>query len=298
MEKLQKELALRKIATESSCPLSNHSTFRIGGTARLGVFPRTRRELIEALSLLRNAAVPFWVIGRGSNVVFPDEGFCGAVVFTPVSGGVTVDGTTVYADAGVSLTALSAAARDASLTGLEFAYGIPGTLGGAVYMNAGAFGGSMADVCASSDYYDLDSGKTGTLSGEAQAFGYRTSVYEKNSRYVVLGATLSLNSGDREQIEGSMAQIMERRKSTQPLEYPSAGSVFKRPEGHFAGKLIEDCGLKGTRVGGAEVSQKHAGFIVNRGGATARDVRELVELIRCTVLDKYGVVLECEIKFL
>ena len=298
MERLYRALEQHGIDYEPNSPLARRSTFRIGGVADIAVFAHTREELTCALSLLREAAIPYTVVGRGSNVVFPDEGIRGAVVFTPATDGIRIEGTTVYADAGVSLTALAQAACKASLTGLEFAYGIPGTLGGAVYMNAGAFGGEMRDVCVSSEYYDRTSGEIGRMVGDAQAFGHRTSVYAERERYVVLGAMLSLKQGESAEIEKTMNGYMERRKSTQPLEYPSAGSVFKRPVGHFAGKLIEDCGLKGTRVGGAEVSVKHAGFIVNRGGATAHDVHALVSLIQRTVLEAYGVALECEIKFL
>ncbi|MBQ9784020.1 MAG: UDP-N-acetylmuramate dehydrogenase [Clostridia bacterium] len=298
MEKLMQALSRMGIAYEQNCPLAKHSTFRIGGVAELAVFTHTRASLIDALRCLADAAVPYVVVGRGSNIVFPDGVLRGAVVFTYSQSPVSVEGTTLRADAGVSMSAVSLAARDAALTGAEFAYGIPGTLGGAVCMNAGAYGGCMADICVSSDYFDRESGTVGSFLGNAQAFGYRTSIYSVSDRYVVLGATLSLRDGNRAVIEDTMASYAERRKSTQPLEYPSAGSVFKRPVGHFAGKLIEDCGLKGTRIGGAEVSPKHAGFIINRGGATAADVKALVGLIRATVLEKYGVELECEIKFL
>lgn len=298
MEQLMQALTCFGVAYEQNCPLARHSTFRIGGRAELAVFAHTRKGLIDALRCLEDAAVPYVIVGRGSNIVFPDEGIGGAVVFVHSQASAEVDGTVLRVDAGVSLSAIALAARDASLTGAEFAYGIPGTLGGAVYMNAGAFGGCMADICVCSDYYDRESGAVGSFTGDAQAFGYRTSIYSAGDRYVVLGATLQLREGNRAAIEDTMASYAERRKATQPLEYPSAGSVFKRPVGHFAGKLIEDCGLKGLCVGGAEVSEKHAGFIINRGGATARDVRMLVEQVRATVLEKYGVALECEIKFL
>ncbi len=298
MEKLLESLACRGIAYELNCPLARYSTFRIGGRAELAVFTHTRAALIDALRLLSDAAVPCVVIGRGSNVVFPDGGLCGAVVFVHSQGNIEIESTTVRADAGVSLSAIALAARDAVLTGAEFAYGIPGTLGGAVCMNAGAYGGCMADICVTSDYYDRESGEIGSFCGEEQAFGYRTSIYSVSDRYVVLGATLALREGNRALIGEAMASFTERRKSTQPLELPSAGSVFKRPVGHFAGKLIEDCGLKGLRVGGAQVSEKHAGFIVNRGGATAADVKSLVAEIQRTVLERTDVALECEIKFL
>ncbi|MBQ9773094.1 MAG: UDP-N-acetylmuramate dehydrogenase [Clostridia bacterium] len=286
------------IEYRTDCPLSEHSSFGIGGNAALAVFARERASLLGAVSALRGKGIPFWVIGNGSNVVFPDEGFGGAVIFTAGQNQIRVEGTQMCVGAGASLTAISLAARDASLSGAAFAYGIPGTLGGAVFMNAGAFGGCMADICVSSEYYDRETDTVGSFAGEVQEFGTRTSVYAGTDRYVILGARLQLASGDRAQITADMEDFMARRKSTQPLEYPSAGSVFKRPVGRFAGKLIEDCGLKGLTVGGAQVSQKHAGFIVNVGGATARDVRTLVERIRDTVLQRTGVELECEIRFL
>jgi UDP-N-acetylmuramate dehydrogenase len=196
------------------------------------------------------------------------------------------------------LSSVANAARDASLTGAEFLYGIPGTVGGAVYMNAGAFGGCMEQICTASEYFDCDSGAVVTLSGAAQAFANRESIYPSHPTWAILGATLALRKGDKTLIAATMADFLERRRATQPLNDPNAGSVFKRPVGHFAGKLIEDCGLKGTRIGGAEVSQLHAGFIVNVGGATAEDVRRLTETVKETVLQQTGVELECEIRFL
>ncbi len=298
MEALRTKLQQEGIETESAHPLASHSTFRIGGRADLALFPKSRAELCRALGLLRDAGISPVVIGGGSNIVFPDEGIRGAVVFTSGCRSLTIDGDRITAEAGVRLAALAAAAGEAGLGGAEFAHGIPGTVGGAVFMNAGAYGGSIADICVASDYYDTKTGEIATLCGDAQAFGNRTSVYEKNPHWIVLGATFALHSALREEIVATMQDLMSRRRRSQPLEFPSAGSVFKRPEGHFAGKLIEDCSLKGYRIGGAEVSEKHAGFIINRGGATAADVRALVAHIKETVLRETGVSLECEIKFL
>lgn len=298
MEKLLAQLQNAAVRAERSVSLARYSSFRIGGDADLAVFPRSREELLTALTLLRASGLPMLVIGKGSNVVFSDDGFRGVVLFTSEFRSIRIDGNLLEADAGATLAAVANEARRASLTGLEFAHGIPGTLGGAVFMNAGAYGGCMADVCAASEYFDLESGAVGVLSGEAQAFDVRQSAYQHYPLRVILGARLSLEHGEETAILEKMTEFSERRRSTQPLEYPSAGSVFKRPAGHFAGKLIEDCGLKGTAIGGAEVSVKHAGFIVNRGGATAEDVRRLVELIRQTVLRETGVELECEIRFL
>ena len=298
MEKLLIRLQNTGIRWETNVPLSKHSSFQIGGRADLAVFPTSRAQLIDALSILRESGLPTTVIGRGSNVVFSDEGYRGVVVFTGKCRKIKIEGDTVYADAGVSLSALSSAVRDESLSGLEFAFGIPGTLGGAVYMNAGAYGGSMSDVCISSEYYDLKTGQVFGLFGDEQCFDYRKSIYQEHPEYIILSATLKLKKGKRKHITEQMRMYWEKRKNAQPLELPNAGSTFKRPEGYFAGKLIEDCGLKGLTVGGAQVSTKHAGFIVNIGGATCEDVKRLIEQIKATVLQQTGVELECEIKFL
>ena len=298
MEQLMKKLQELGIEWELNCPLSRHSSFHIGGAADVALFPRSGDELLSALAFLRSESIPTLVIGNGSNVVFADEGYRGAVVFTGKCRKIKIEDNIIFADAGVSLSALASAARDEGLSGLEFAFGIPGTLGGAIYMNAGAYGGSMSDVCISSEYYDLVSGKKGSLFEDAQCFDYRKSIYQTHPERIILGATLKLQKGNREEITEQMRTYWEKRRTTQPLELPNAGSIFKRPEGHFAGKLIEDCGLKGLTVGGAQVSQKHAGFIVNVGGATCEDVKCLIEQIQATVLQQTGVELECEIRFL
>ena len=298
MNRLRELLIGAGVRVKTEYPLSRHSSFRIGGRASLAVFPETEEQMLSALRILTENGVRFAVIGNASNVVFDDGGYSGALVFTTSWRELTLSGCQMRVSAGVSLLTVASTARDASLTGAEFAYGIPGSVGGAIYMNAGAYGGCMADICQSSLAFDLWSRETLTLCGEEQRLGYRTSVYETDDRYVILGAELILRTGDREEISARMNDYLSRRRRTQPLEYPNAGSVFKRPEGYFAGKLIEDCGLKGVSVGGAQVSEKHAGFIVNRGGATSSDVRRLVELICDRVLCETGVTLECEIKFL
>lgn len=298
MKKLTKQLQTFGIQWQANCPLSNHSTFRIGGVADVALFPRSREELCQSLSLLQENDIPPLIIGRGSNVVFSDEGYRRAVIFTDQCRMFKIEENVIFADVGVLLSSLASTAKDASLSGLEFVFGIPGTLGGAVYMNAGAYGGSMSDVCISSEYYDIQTGKVSRLTDGSQCFGYRTSIYQKHPERIILGATLKLQKGDTEQIAQRMHTYLEKRRATQPLDKPNAGSVFKRPEGHFAGKLIEDCGLKGLTVGGAQVSEKHAGFIVNQGGATCEDVKRLIEQIQTIVLQKTGVELECEIKFL
>ena len=241
------------------------------------------------------AGVPYTVIGNGSNTLARDGGFRGVVFVTTDMRRVTIDGTRLTGGCGVLLGSVGTNASRAGLAGAEFANGIPGTLGGAVYMNAGAYGGQLADIVCETVCYDLDAKQVLHLDNAAQHFGYRHSVFmEKN--YIILSATLQLTKDEPDAIRARMNDYLARRREKQPLEYPSAGSVFKRPEGHFAGKLIEDAGLKGLRVGGAEVSPKHAGFIVNVGGATARDVLELIERIREKVYAMSGVMLECEIR--
>lgn len=298
MEQLKLKMQELGIDWEQNCPLSRHSSFRIGGAADIALFPQSTEKLCQALTLLREQEIPTLVIGNGSNVVFSDEGYRGAVVFTGKCRKIQIDGDVVIADAGVSLSTLASAVRDESLSGLEFAFGIPGTLGGAIYMNAGAYGGSMSDVCVSSEYYDLQTSQIGRLLYGEQGFDYRKSIYQNHPNRIILGATLKLKRGPRKTITETMRTYWEKRRATQPLEFPNAGSTFKRPEGHFAGKLIEDCRLKGLTVGGAQVSTKHAGFIVNVGGATSEDVKRLIEQIQATVLQQTGVELECEIRFL
>lgn len=298
MERLRVALEGFGLHTESEYRLSEHSTFRIGGKCALAVFPKNEEQMLFALRLVCAYGVRFLLIGKASNVLFPDEGFDGVIIFTHAFQGCKIEENTVCADAGASLYSIAVAAKNASLTGFEFAHGIPGTLGGALVMNAGAYSGCMGDVCVSSKYFDLKSGEVKTVRGDAHEFAYRHSIYANHPNYAVLGATLNLTSGSECEIQARMEDFKQRRRTSQPLEYPSAGSVFKRPAGHFAGKLIEDCGLKGVREGGAQVSTKHAGFIVNLGGATARDVRALIEKIQETVFRKTGVTLEPEIHFL
>ncbi|MBQ8431767.1 MAG: UDP-N-acetylmuramate dehydrogenase [Clostridia bacterium] len=297
MEGALQELKKLGICVEENNLLARHCSFRIGGAARGMVFPKTAEEMRCTVGLLAEQKIPFRVCGRGSNLVFPDEGLCGVVVFTTGMRSVTWQGAELRAEAGASLSALALAARDRGLTGLEFAHGIPGTLGGAVFMNAGAFGQEMAEVCAESTYLDLSTGTVQILRGKEHGFSYRKSIYQEHPEWILLDATLVLTSGDRQAISARMEEQMARRRATQPWEFPSAGSVFKRPAGDAAGRLIDACGLKGLAVGGAMVSPKHAGFIVNTGNATCADVRALVGQIRERVLAQTGVLLECEIEF-
>lgn len=300
--KLHNALLECGLSCETHVPLSRYTTFRIGGDAALAVFPRTEEE---ALCVLRSAgehSVPLFTIGGGSNLLCPDAGFSGAVLFTrglnEISFRDAEDGSVfVTAGAGVTLSALSKALLEKGLTGAEFLYGIPGTVGGAVVMNAGAYGGEIAQILHASRYVNRnfpDASDTRDLA--AHRYGYRTSVYLTAPEELVLSATFLLKKGNAVEIENEMRRLLSQRKEKQPLEYPSAGSFFKRPTGTFAGKLIEDCGLKGTRVGDAEISPKHAGFIVNRGSATEAEVRRLAALVRETVLRETGYLLESEVR--
>ena len=263
--------------------MDRHTTFRIGGPADYFLIPETPEEIKQILNICRDENIPYFILGNGSNLLVSDAGYRGAIiqVFRNMSG-ITTEGTKIRASAGALLSAIAAEARNASLTGFEFAGGIPGTLGGAVVMNAGAYGGEMKDVLEEVTVLDGD-GNIRTLKAEELELGYRTS---------------ALKEGDPEAIRARMRELSEQRTSKQPLEYPSAGSTFKRPEGYFAGKLIMDCGLRGYRVGGAEVSQKHCGFVINAGGATAADVRALMQDVTEKVQEKFGVTLEPEVKFL
>ena len=289
------ETAGRRFFIRHDFPLSRVTSFHIGGNADLAVYPADAEAFAYALDAVVQAGVPYTVIGNGSNTLVRDSGFRGVVFVTTDMRRVTIDGTRLTGGCGVLLGSVGTNASRAGLAGAEFANGIPGTLGGAVYMNAGAYGGQLADIVCETVCYDLDAKQVLHLDNAAQHFGYRHSVFmEKN--YIILSATLQLTKDEPDAIRARMNDYLARRREKQPLEYPSAGSVFKRPEGHFAGKLIEDAGLKGLCVGGAEVSPKHAGFIVNVGGATARDVLELIERIREKVYAMSGVTLECEIR--
>ncbi len=285
----------RRFFIRRDFPLSRVTSFRIGGNADLAVYPADAEAFALALSEARRENVAYTVLGNGSNTLALDKGFRGVVFITTDMRGVKIDGTRLTGGCGVLLGSVGTNASRAGLSGVEFANGIPGTLGGAVYMNAGAYGGQLSDVVSETECYDLDGEQILRLTNTEQQFGYRHSIFmEKN--YIVLSVTLQLAKDESDHIRARMNDYLQRRREKQPLEYPSAGSVFKRPEGHFAGKLIEDAGLKGLRVGGAVVSPKHAGFIVNTGGATASDVLTLIDRIKEKVFASSGVALECEIR--
>ncbi|MBQ8837032.1 MAG: UDP-N-acetylmuramate dehydrogenase [Clostridia bacterium] len=272
------------------------TSFRIGGPADMAVYPADAEAFAFAISTAKKIGVPYLVIGNGSNTLASDKGFRGVVFVTTEMRKVTIDGEYLTAGCGCLLGSVGTNASTAGLSGAEFANGIPGTVGGAVYMNAGAYGGQMSDIVCSTTCYDVDSDEIITLDNAAQKFDYRHSIFmEKN--YIVLSSTLKLIKGDPNAIKAKMNEHLKARREKQPLEYPSAGSTFKRPTGYFAGKLIEDAGLKGTSVGGAMVSPKHAGFIINTGNATASDVLSLIDIVKEKVRSMFGVELECEIRF-
>lgn len=276
-------------------PMAKHTTFQIGGPAQIFVTPQTTEEIGQVLQLCKAVKMPFFVLGRGSNLLVSDAGMDGVVLqLYDNYSNFSIDGNQIKAQAGAMLSRLGYAIKEASLTGFEFAAGIPGTLGGAVVMNAGAYGGEMKDIITAVQLMDED-GNLLEKTCEEMAFSYRHSILAEQN-FIVLGATLSLEKGDKKIIEEKMKELAAARKIKQPLEYPSAGSTFKRPEGYFAGKLIMDAGLRGYQVGGAQVSEKHCGFVINKGNATAADVLQLVTDVKRKVYEKFQVELEPEVR--
>ena len=285
-----------EIEIKQNEPMRRHTTFAIGGSADLFVLPKTRNELLQALAVFREREIPLLLVGNGSNMLVADEGIRGAVICTTDLDEVRVnDDNTVVAEAGALLSRIARRAQRSGLAGAEFAGGIPGSLGGAVYMNAGAYDGQMAGIVQTTEYVD-EAGNLCTLKGGEHGFGYRTSVFRKHPEWTVLRSTMLLQNGDSAAILDKMNDFAQRRRDKQPLNFPSAGSTFKRPEGHFAGQLIEQAGLKGVSVGAAQVSEKHAGFLINRGGATCADMLRLIELVQNKVREQFGVELECEVR--
>ncbi len=287
------KLSDNKIEYFENCPMSLKTSFKIGGAADILITPDTVEKLKAVLSFCGEFGVPYMVLGKGSNLLVSDDGIAGAVISTEGFCKLEVMGNKIICGAGVSLAALCKFALKNSLSGLEFAYGIPGSVGGAVYMNAGAYGGEMKDVISSVTYM-TDKGEIKTAKNDKLDFSYRHSAFS-GKNYVVLSAEMELKQGEIPQIDALMEDILGRRLNKQPLNYPSAGSVFKRPQGNFAGTLIEGCALKGYTIGGAQVSEKHAGFIINIGGATCADVLALVAHIQKTVNEQHGIMLEPEI---
>lgn len=278
-------------------PLREHVSFRVGGPCDCMVFPSTAEETAAAAEICRAEKVPYYILGNGTNVIAPDEGYRGTVIKIGRNySGIRCEDNRITAQAGALLSAVSNTALDNSLEGLEFAGGIPGSVGGGIIMNAGAYGGELKDVVNRVTVLD-NNGKIRTVNCEECEFAYRSSVFQKSGD-IVLEAEFMLNPGNPEDIQGRMKDFSRRRAEKQPLSFPSAGSTFKRPDGYFAGKLIEDSGLKGICVGGAQVSELHAGFVINRGGATASDILELIELVRNTVYDRFKVMLQPEVRIM
>ena len=275
-------------------PMSRHTSFKIGGNADLYIIPHDMDALIETVRILRETETKRYFLGNATNVLFDDAGFRGAVVSLGNICVIKVIENRIIAEAGASLNLVCKTARDKELSGLEFAYGIPGSIGGAVFMNAGAYGGEMSQVVAQSTYLSLNDMTVHTIPLSAHEYGYRESVYRHNN-WLVLSAVMELQKGEYDKINAAMNDYMSRRIDKQPLEYPSAGSVFKRYSGRYIGQMIEECGLKGYSIGGAQVSEKHAGFIVNKGGATSADVLALIEHIKNEVYKKFDCCIECEV---
>ena len=278
-------------------PMKSHTTFRIGGPAEVFIMPKSIKQVQMAVKICQEEQIPYFILGNGSNLLVSDRGYRGVIIQMDRNmGEIQVEGTEIQAAAGALLSSIAVAARRESLTGFEFAGGIPGTLGGAVVMNAGAYGGEMKDVLKEVTVMDGD-GKIFTLPASELEMGYRTSII-KIAGYLVLSARITLSRGKEEDIKARTRELSEMRTQKQPLDYPSAGSTFKRQEGYFAGKLIMDSGLRGYSVGGAMVSEKHCGFVINKGNATAEDVVSLMKHVTEVVQEKYGVTLEPEVKFL
>lgn len=295
MERLQEVAGTECVLGEE--PMCRHTTFRIGGPADVFVAPDTVEKVAQVIRVCREAGVPFYIVGNGSNLLVSDDGYRGVIVqiYKNLSA-IQTDGETITAEAGAMLSVIAKRAQAVSLTGFEFASGIPGTIGGAVVMNAGAYGGELRDVLQEATVLTKE-GEIRTVSAEELKLGYRYSVIPERE-WIVLAAKLRLKSGDPEMIRKRMEELKVQRVTKQPLDLPSAGSTFKRPEGYFAGKLIMDAGLRGFCVGGAQISQKHCGFVVNTGNATAKDVQNLIREVQTRVKEQFGVQLEPEVKML
>lgn len=293
--------ALRKFVPEENICLqesmASHTTFRIGGLADCFVQLENTEQLIKVRKYLSQVGVPFFVLGNGSNLLVSDEGFRGVILqIGPKMNRVTVEGSVIVAQAGASMAQIARTAMEHELTGMEFASGIPGTIGGGVVMNAGAYGGELSQIVTQVNVVNSEGGIM-ELDNETMEFGYRTSTI-RNNPFTVTEVILRLEKGDRQQIRERMEELAAKRREKQPLEYPSAGSTFKRPAGHYAGQLIMEAGLRGFQCGGAKVSDKHCGFVINTGNATAEDVRKLIREVQARVKDQFNVDLETEVLFL
>lgn len=280
-------------------PMSKHTSFKVGGPADLLLTPTSETMFFELITLLKRLDIQYIIIGKGSNLLVRDGGIRGVVIkISNNMNDITIEGDTITAEAGVSLSKLANSALSSGLTGLEFASGIPGTLGGAVYMNAGAYGGTLSDVVVETKFYDCTKGIIRSIKGKEHDFGYRHSVFQGDCKHMILKVKMQLKQGDRENIKAVMDDLNSRRKDKQPLEFPSGGSTFKRPESNYASKLIEEAGLKGLSCGGAMVSEKHSGFIINADNATAKDVLNLIDEVKERVYKNSGILLKEEIRIL
>ncbi|MFP5452937.1 UDP-N-acetylmuramate dehydrogenase [uncultured Parvimonas sp.] len=279
-------------------PLKNHTTFQIGGKCIALIEPKKVEDIIEAIKICRENNLKFFVIGNGSNLLVPDDGYNGVIIkIKSEFSNIQVEGECLIAHSGAKLSEVYTVAYENSLTGFEFASGIPGTIGGAIFMNAGAYGGEMKDIVESVEVLDLDNYEVKELKNEELDFSYRKSIIQRKN-YIVLTIKLKLKKGNKEEIKAVYEDLREKRNSKQPLNFGSAGSTFKRPEGHFASKLIEDAGLKGYHINDAWVSEKHSGFIVNKGNASYKEVMELIEYVQKVVFEKFEVKLETEVRIL
>ncbi len=278
-------------------PMSRHTSFKTGGNASVFIEPGNEIELSAAIGICKEKGIRFYIIGNGSNLLFPDEGFDGAIIkIGKMFSDIKANGEVITAGAGALLSKVASVTLAEELTGFEFAAGIPGCIGGAICMNAGAYGGEMKDIVSSVKLMDYE-GNVEVKTCEEMDFSYRHSIIS-SSDYVVLSVEFKLKKGNKEEIKAIMQDLQCRRKEKQPLEYPSAGSTFKRPEGYFAGKLIQDAGLRGYKVGGAMVSEKHCGFVINADNATSDDIINLIKDVQRIVYDKFGVKLEPEVKII
>lgn len=279
-------------------PLKYHTTFQIGGKCIALIEPKKVEDIIEAIKICRENNLKFFVIGNGSNLLVPDDGYNGVIIkIKSEFSNIQVEGECLIAHSGAKLSEVYTVAYENSLTGFEFASGIPGTIGGAIFMNAGAYGGEMKDIVESVEVLDLDNYEVKELKNEELDFSYRKSIIQRKN-YIVLTIKLKLKKGNKEEIKAVYEDLREKRNSKQPLNFGSAGSTFKRPEGHFASKLIEDAGLKGYHINDAWVSEKHSGFIINKGNASYKEVMELIEYVQKVVFEKFEVKLETEVRIL
>lgn len=296
LQEIQEFLQQQQIPFEMEVPLSRYCTFRIGGPAALLARPKNAEQAVKVFSMVRQQGIALEIIGKGSNLLVSDQGFPGVILWAMgLDEMQLLDNTRIRCGAGVSLANLCKMALEHALSGLEFAYGIPGSVGGAVFMNAGAYGGEICNCLESCTFFNSETGELQTLSGKDLEFSYRHSRFSRTGE-LILEVVFRLEKDDKQVIQNRMEEYIFKRTEKQPLEYPSAGSTFKRPAGAYAAALIEECGLKGLRVGGAQVSMKHSGFLINTGGATCKDVEELIQQVQEKVMAQTGFQLECEVR--